>query len=251
QVAFSRAEPRIGTFDVWIADVARGGEQRLTSDARSEVNPLWLPDGASMFFAGGRGQPHLVRRTLSSGVDTDLYQGTMMQYPEDVTRDGKTLTYAERGKGASIWTMPVDRPWDRTPLIQTTFVSYQPRLSPDGKALAFVSNETGRNEVYVSTYPPRSLKTLASSSGGTVPRWSPDGRELFFLSSDRRLMSVAVQTAPSLVVGAPAALFPLPGRRVWKDYDVAPDGKRLLAIVTDLLGDEQPLTVVTNVLRDR
>jgi len=79
-----------------------------------------------------------------------------------------------------------------------------------------------------------------------VPRWSRDGRELFFLSSDRRLMAVPVRTAPALALGAPAPLFSLAGRRIWKDYDVSPDGKRFLAIVTDVLGDEQPTTVVLN-----
>jgi hypothetical protein len=111
---------------------------------------------------------------------------------------------------------------------------------------AFVSNESGRNEVYVSTYPPSGLKTPASVDGGTVPRWSRDGTELFFLTSDRRLMAVPVHASPTLVLGQPSPLFALAGRRIWKDYDVSHDGKRFLAIVTDLLGDEQPLTVVTN-----
>jgi hypothetical protein len=98
----------------------------------------------------------------------------------------------------------------------------------------------------VSTYPPSGLKTPASVAGGTVPRWSHDGKELFFLAPDRRLMAVSVQASPRVSLGQPSPLFALAGRRIWKDYDVAPDGKRFLAIVTDLLGDEQPLTVVTN-----
>jgi eukaryotic-like serine/threonine-protein kinase len=109
-----------------------------------------------------------------------------------------------------------------------------------------VSNESGRNEVYVSTYPPTGLKTPASVTGGTVPRWSRGGKELFFLAPDRRLMAVPVQTSPTLALGQPTPLFVLPGRRIWKDYDVSADGKRFLAIVTDLLGDEQPLTVISN-----
>jgi hypothetical protein len=79
-----------------------------------------------------------------------------------------------------------------------------------------------------------------------MPRWSRDGGELFFVAGDRRLTAVAVRTTPSLELGKPMPLFVLPGRRVWKDYDVAADGGRFLAIVTDVRGDEQPLTVVLN-----
>ena len=112
--------------------------------------------------------------------------------------------------------------------------------------MAFTSNESGRNEVYISPYPSTGEKTLASTTGGTMPRWSRDGRELFFVAADRRLTAVTVRAVPALELGPPRPLFRLTGRRVWKDYDVAPDGSRFLAIVTDVRGDEQPLTVVLN-----
>jgi dipeptidyl aminopeptidase/acylaminoacyl peptidase len=122
----------------------------------------------------------------------------------------------------------------------------QVRFSPDGRFMAFTSNESGRNEVYISPYPSTGEKTLASTAGATMPRWSRDGRELFFVAGDRRLTAVTVRTTPSLELGSPRPLFTLPGQRVWKDYDVAADGKRFLAIVTDVRGDGQPLTVVLN-----
>ena len=247
RVAFSRAAPRIGTFDLWVADLERRTEQRLTSDPQSEVRPVWSPDGSALFFAGGVGTPHIIRKTLANGQDTELGgRDAGLQNPEDISADGKTLMFVERTPSFDIFTAPADRFDQRSPLVKTAFNEYQPRFSPDGRLFAFVSNESGRNEVYVSMYPPSGLKTPASVAGGTVPRWSHDGKELFFLAPDRRMMAVSVQASSSVALGQPTPLFALAGRRIWKDYDVAPDGKRFLAIVTDLLGDEQPLTVVTN-----
>jgi Tol biopolymer transport system component len=246
RVAFSRAAPRINTFDLWVADLARRTEQRLTSDPQSEVSPVWSPDGAVLFFGGGVGMPHVIRKALSSGQETTSGQGNALQYPEDVSADGKTLLFVERTPSFDTFTAPTDRLEQRSPLVATKFNDYQPRFSPDGRLFAFVSNESGRNEVYVSTYPPSGLKTPASVTGGTVPRWSRNGKELFFLAADRQLMAVSVQASATLALGQPTPLFALPGRRIWKDFDVAPDGKRFLAIVTDRLGDELPLTVVTN-----
>jgi len=246
RVAFSRAQAGVGTFDVWIAEIARGNEQRLTSAPTSEVNPVWHPDGTTLFYSGGPALPRIIRKSLSSGQETELLAGRSLQYADDVTPDGKRLLATERGQNFDLWTIPLDRPQDRAPLVQTPFSEAQARLSPDGRFFAFASNESGRNEIYVSSFPLRGLKTPVSNGGGTVPRWSRDGRELFFLSADRRLMAVPVRTTPALAVGVPAALFSLPGRRVWKDYDLSLDGTRFLAIVTDVLGDEQPMTVVLN-----
>ena len=245
-VAYARAQEGTGTFDLWIADTARGVEQRLTSAPGSEVSPVWHPDGTTLFFAGGPGAPHAKRKSLSTGEETELQTQQPSQAPEDVTPDGRTLITTARARSFDTWAIGLDDPGRQSALLATAFNEYQARLSQDGRFLAFVSNESGRNEVYVSTFPPRGLHTPVSTGGGTVPRWSRDGRELFFLSSDKRLMTTPIRTSPELTVGTPVPLFPLPGRRIWKDYDPSPDGKRFLAIVTDVLGDEQPMTAVVN-----
>jgi hypothetical protein len=246
RVAFARAQAGTGTFDLWIADTARGLEQRLTSAPGSEVSPVWHPDGATLFFAGGPGAPHAMQKSLGTGQETEVRTKRPNLAPDDITPDGKVLVATERGQSFDTWAIRLDDLDQQSTMLATPFNEYQARLSPDGRYLAFVSNESGRNEVYVSSFPPRGLHTPASTAGGTVPRWSRDGRQLFYLSPDRRLMAVAVQTRPDLVLGTPVSLFTLPGRRIWKDYDVALDGSRFLAIVTDVLGDEQPLTVVLN-----
>ncbi len=247
RVLFSRAQPQLRTFDLWTADLARGGELRLTSDPTSEVNGLWHPDGRSIYFSVDRdGAPHVYRKDLTTGREVEVLAAGGLQTAEDFTPDGRTLVFSERpGASADLWTQPIDG-GPRAPLLQTRFSEAQVRFSPDGRYLAFASNETGRNETYVSAYPPTGEKAAISLAGGTQPRWSHDGRELFFVGADRRLMVVPIRTAPTLSVGTPTALFRLPGRRTWKDYDVSADGRRFLAIVTDVLGDERPLTLVTN-----
>jgi Tol biopolymer transport system component len=248
RVLFSRAQPLIGTFDLWMTDVARGGEQRLTSDLTSEVNGVWQRDGRAVFFGADRdGPPHIFRKDLRTGAETQVLAAGALQVAEDVSPDGLALAFSDRSAGGlSMWTVPVQGTPTRSALLGAAAGVSQVRFSPGGRLMAFTSNESGRNEVYISPYPSTGEKTLASTTGGTMPRWSRDGRELFFVAADRRLTAVEVRTAPSLELGKLVPLFVLPGRRVWKDYDVAPDGRRFLAIVTDVRGDQQPLTVVLN-----
>ena len=116
--------------------------------------------------------------------------------------------------------------------------------------MAFVSDESGRLEVYVAPFPSTGGKTLVSTgiAGGDLmggARWSHDGRELFYVSADRRLMAVPVRTTPMIEVGSPSPLFALQGR-AWSDFAVSADGKRFLAVVPRAFAGEQPLTVILN-----
>jgi Tol biopolymer transport system component len=248
RVLFSRAQAQIGTFDLWMTDVVRGGEQRLTSDPTSEVNGVWQTDGRAVFFGADRGgPPHLFRKDLKSGAEVEVLPPGGLQTPEDISPDGLALAFSDRAPGGySLSTIPVQGTPTRSALMTSPLGVSQVRFSPVGRFMAFASNESGRNEVYISPYPSTGEKTLVSTTGGTMPRWSRDGRELFFVAGDRHLTAVTVRTTPALELGPPRPLFTLPGRRVWKDYDVGPDGSRFLAIVTDVRGDEQPLTVVLN-----
>ena len=247
RVLFSRAQALVGTFDLWMTDVARGGEQRLTSDLTSEVSGLWQQDGRAVFFGADRGgPPHLFRKDLRTAVETEVLPAGGLQVAEDVSPDGRALAFSDRSAGRlSTWTIPVQGTPARSALLNSGAGVSQVRFLPGGGFMAFSSNESGTNEIYISPYPSTGEKTLASTAGGTMPRWSRDGRELFYVAGDRRLTAVSVRTTPTLELGRPRPLFTLTGRRVWKDYDVAPDG-RFLAIVTDVRGDEQPLTVVLN-----
>lgn len=116
------------------------------------------------------------------------------------------------------------------------------RFSPEGQYYSFLSDESGRPEVYVSRAS-GGAKTLVSSTGAWGARWNPQGGELLYVSRDLRVFSVRVRTRPSLELGAATALFVLKGLP-WVDFDVSRDGKRFLAMVPDVVGDEQPLTAI-------
>jgi hypothetical protein len=131
-------------------------------------------------------------------------------------------------------------------LLNSPFNEQGVLFSPDGRFIAFESDESGRPEVYVAPFPATGGRTRVSTGGARLPHWSRDGRELFYLSDDRRLFAVPVRTAPAQVLGAPLPLFTLNESSTWIDFDVSLDGKRFLAIVPEVVANEQPLTVVSN-----
>ena len=145
-----------------------------------------------------------------------------------------------------VLTLSLATPGTPTVLLGSRFNELGLRFSPDGRAVAFMSDESGRYEVYVAPFPAMGPRIRVPTGGARRPRWSPAGRELFYLTDDRHLVSVSVRTDPSLQLGTPATLFVLPERPLWGDFAVSPDGKRFLSTVYDVRGNEQPLSVVLN-----
>ena len=143
-----------------------------------------------------------------------------------------------------IWTIPLAGPATPTALQTSPADEQGLRFSPDGRYYSFISDESGRPEVYVS---PTSggAKTLVSKTGTSMARWSRQGGELLYLASDLRVVSVQLRTSPTLELGTETTLFVLKDLR-WLDFDVSPDGKRFLAIVAEVVGDDQPLTAILN-----
>jgi WD40 repeat protein len=119
-------------------------------------------------------------------------------------------------------------------------------FSPDGRLVAFSSDESGATEIYVALSTVVTSKKRVSDGGAWSARWSPDGRELFYLSADGYVMAASIHEAPSLEIGVPERLFSMQGRWPWRDFDVSPEGKRFLAIVPQIIGHEQSLTAVLN-----
>jgi dipeptidyl aminopeptidase/acylaminoacyl peptidase len=251
RVLFDRAQPRVGTFNVWMVDVDRGVEQRVTSNRLSQFGALWLP-GVNAALFSGRVPPHLFRKDLTTGAETEVLPG--FNLAEDISPDGRTLAFTQRTANGNfdVWTLPVDTLRGPTPLIESPSDEASVRFSSDGRYIAFASDELGRYEVFVMPYPITGGKTRVSTGGGSLPRWSHDGHELFYISADRRLMSVPVRTAPALEIGAPRPLFAIKGGTLWgdpkqtngwPDFDVSIDGRRFLAIIPQA-ANEQPLTAV-------
>ena len=250
RLLFDRTRPGVGTWDVWILDLARGGEERVTSAPETEIAGAWTPDGQGIFYSANRGRsPQLVRRDLETGRDEDVTPQSGFQQAQAVSPDGRTLAFLERSPTRSgrfeAWTVALDGTGRRSALLPSTFRQSEIRFSPDGRFVALVSDETGRPEVYVTAFPPSGRKVRVSSDGASLMRWSRASGEILYVSADRKMVAVPVKTAPSLQIGKPAILFEVQGPRRWTGFDVTADGQRFLAIVPEVSGFEAPLSIVT------
>jgi eukaryotic-like serine/threonine-protein kinase len=247
RILFDRRETQLGTFDIWSLDLGRATETPITSTTETEAFPVWLPDGNIAYSVVRGSPPHLVRRNLATGKEEDILPSGKFQIAQDVSPDGKTLLYGERGENGvfDLYTIPLDggKP---SPFVVSPVGKEEARFSPDGNFVALTSRESGRSEIYLTSYPGPGERIRVSTGGADKPRWNPNGRELFYLSYDDRLMSVPVRTRPSLELGSPVSVFPIASKSGWPSFEVAPDGGRFLAVVPEVLGDELPLTVVTN-----
>jgi len=242
----SRALPATGAYDIWSFDFARGTETRLTQDdAVTEYAAIASPDNDLLFFGAARGgPPRLVRRDLRTGREEFLLPADLhLQQAEDISPDGRLLAYALRTNGGfhNLWTIPVRGTAAPSPLRRSQANEEDMRFAPDGQHYSFISNESGRYEVYVARVG-EDTKTMVSAGGGSSGRWNADGRELYYLSPDERLMTVPVRTGAALTFGTPVTLFGIGSRR-WIDFDVAQDG-RFLALIPEVVPREQPLTVL-------
>jgi Tol biopolymer transport system component len=248
RLVFDRARPGLETYHVWSYDLERGIESPVTNGIDTEAFPRLLADGKTLIFSAVRGTPPLLRRRdLATGKETPLTEGRRaFQKPEDVSPDGRTLVFVERTETGNfdIWALDLEGAAQPVPVLQSSFDKEPVRFSPDGRFIAFLSNESGRAEVYVMPFPGPGERVRVSDGGAGSLRWGRDGA-LYYLAGDGRLMTVPVRTAPDLRIGAPAALFTVKGRP-WTDFDLSPDGQRILAIVPEIDGNESPLNVVLN-----
>ena len=251
-VAFSRTQLRIGTYDLWTMDLERGVETRLTSDVGSEFSPVWTPDGRALVFAADRGAaPHLYRKDLATGTEHEVLPGSRFQVPQALTPDGSTIIYTQRTARGDNDVLSVGRSGQPAGLFTSTFDEREASLSPDGRMLAVVSDESGANELYLSAFPAAGPRTRISGAGGFAARWSRNGQELVYRAGGGLFMAIPVQLSSTgvITVGKPAELFRLPPTRALVDYDVSADGQRFLGIIRKELSVLQPLTVVVNALR--
>jgi len=227
-------------YDVWITEAARGTLTRLTSHPGEDIAPIWTPDGKKVTFASemsGPGPTLSWKPADASGPQELLLERQVRgQIPTSWSPDGQTLVFTDL-KVPDIWMLPLggeEKPWA---FLDTDFEESGAMFSPDGHWLAYMSNETGRDEVYVQSFGgsgPRG-KRQVSIGGGAEPVWAPDGRDLFYRNGDE-MMAVAIETEPELSVGTPRLLFEgrflpvLSGDDPGGSYDISPDGQRFLMI---------------------
>ena len=207
----------------------------MTSDPAIETLPLWTPDGTRIAFSSGRAGGASALYWMSadgSGAVEELTKATTNQGATSWLPDGTTLAFYDVGGTYDIFTVkPGESP---VRFLETSFQERAPAFSPDGRWLAYSSNETGQAEIYVTPYPGPGGRIAISSGGGRSPRWSSNGRELFYRNG-RQMMAVAVEPGPAFRVGAPRLLFE--GDYIQEldntgahNYDVSRDGQRFLMV---------------------
>jgi Tol biopolymer transport system component len=246
ELLFARADPRTTTLDVWRLELDRGVETRLTNDPGSEMFALLDGDSNMIYSAARGGAPRLYRRNLATGVDEQLVTDQPgMQMVSDLSPDGRWLLYSQRSARGNFDLLALSLSDRRVvPVRRSPADEDGGHFSRDGEYVAFISDESGRREVYLAGFQPPGAPRAVSTGGGVAPRWSADGRELFYLSAGR-IMSVPVRVARPLEIGKASVLFALPSSLPWTDFDVTPDG-RFIAIVPLQYAAAQPLTVIVD-----
>ena len=228
--------------DIWTRDLARGVESRITSDPASDYEPIWSTLGDRIAFASYRaGFGDLYLAPAQGKIEERLLLASSSNKGVECwSADGSWLFYTvdSNTSGRDIWVLPIDDPSQAHVVVETKFFEGNPRLSPDGRWLAYLSYESGRDELYVQGYPTGERRQV-SRNGASSPCWGKDGSELYFVE-DGALMAASIKQTSKLQVGVPTLLFPIRSAQFW---GVGPDGRFLLTTpVEDPL--DAPLSVV-------
>jgi len=241
-----RFDPRHGANDVWVYDLARQIESRLTNSPAGDENPRWSPDGRSIVFESdlnGLYEPHIVPANGSAEPRLLLHHLGGDTYIHDWSRDGTTflLEVSDPKTSNDLWTAPAAEPSRATRFLATAAREESPKFSPDGKSIAYVSNASGRNEVYLQSFPRSDARQQISTSGGELPEWSPNGTAVFYVAQDKLMIVDMARRGREIDPGIPRLLFQLPENRRSNFFTPGSDGQRFLVPV---YADGQPATEI-------
>ncbi|MGE5278240.1 MAG: protein kinase domain-containing protein [Acidobacteriota bacterium] len=243
---------RTGVADIWMIDLASGTRSRFTTGAGDKVWSAWSRDGGriahSISHPGGSGYDILLRPSRASGAQETLASDPVeFEAPLGFSADDRYLLYQKRkSERDDLWLLPLTGDRTPRPFVATPALEQMGQFSPDGRYVAYMSDESGRFEIYVAAFSGSGSRWQVSENGGIEPRWARNGKELFFFSPDNRLMAAQVKTdGAGFEVGAIQPLFQTRGFGFGYRYDVSPDGKRFL-VVGGLPQELSPITLVTN-----
>jgi len=256
-LATSVADHKAGTVDIWITDLVRGNTSRFSSGGRPIASPSWSRDGMQLVYRHNRGPVNqFVRRSAGGGgveeflltIETEraaqIRGGNII--PTDWSSDGEYVLFLVSApeSGNDLWVLPVAGDKNPYKFLATPAEEMHGNFSPDGHFVAYTSNESGRFEVYVETFPRSERRWPVSTNGGYEPRWRADGREIYYLSEDRKLVAVSVGAGPAF--GVPQPLFqtrvPAEVSANRTHYVPSRDGKRFL--VNTEIGDALPTPIM-------
>jgi serine/threonine protein kinase len=252
-VVANRLDLQSGLFDLWLHDLARGTALRFTFGGNARF-PIWSPDGSRIVFLENSKQKMYMKSSNGTGPEQAMDDSSNRR-PTDWSRDGRYII-AEPVAGG-IWVHPQSGDKKPYPYLHSQFREEPAglfglgwrgaaKLSPDGKWLAYGSNESKRNEVYVVSFPTPDAKFQISTDGGHIPVWSRDGRELYFISADNKMMAVKINTAGGKFQAAvPQPLFDIRIHTTNANFDVSKDGRFLIPIAVRA-PENTPMTVVLN-----
>jgi Tol biopolymer transport system component len=253
RIAVEIVDRRSATPELFMFDRESGIPTQFTSDGNAS-SPVWSPDASTVYFRSG-GPPDLYSKSADGRGGQQLLRALDgIESPLDVSNDGRLLVYsdASRSTNQDLWLLPLGRDTKPTPYLTTAAWETAARFSPDGRWLAFVSTESGANEVYVAPVDDARAKYRISAAGGIAPRWGRDGKELLYITQDGNLVSVPLVVGPVVQRGTPTTMFKLDSLydaanlRGNAAYELTPDGQRLL--VNRVLRDsaQVPLTLLSN-----
>ena len=244
----ARRQPGLGTLDIWRHNLIRGTEEQLTRGRGSELTPLFVDGERAIVFAGDSAGtvPHLFRRDLLTGEERRILPPGSQQLVMDLLPGGRAVAYAERHVGGfRIFQLALTAgasPAPPAPLLPLHFNALGMRVSPDGRALAFLGGRVPLRDLYVAPLPMTRDPYVAAPKVSSPPRWSADGRQLYYIDGQRSMMTVTVRTSPSLTVGMPVKLFEV--KRSASLAEVSSDG-RFLLMVSLARASQNPIVVST------
>jgi Tol biopolymer transport system component len=238
--------------NIWLLDLSRGGAStRFTFSSLVDTNPVWSPDGSSIIFSSNRDGPFNLYQKPANGVKDEevLLKSSEDKDATSWSRDGRFLLYTvvHPKTKSDVWVLPLEGDRKPVPFLITEFNERQARFSPDGHRVAYTSDESGQDEVYVRSFSMNSAGTAVETGGkwpisngfGADPRWRGDGRELYYRSRGGRLLAVEIATNPAFWAGNPQSL----GVLTFAGWDSAADGRSFVGLATK---SGPPFTVVLN-----
>ncbi len=254
RVAVSVRDSQIGLRDIWIVDPVRTTSMRFTFNPADDFLPIWSPDGSNIVFVSDQnGLGNLYEKPTSGAASEELILKTdERKWPSDWSRDGQYIAFtsANLKTKLDLWVLPVVGERKPIPFLQTPFNEDVPKFSPDGRFIAYNSDESGQYEIFVQPFPASGAKWQVSTGGGIQPHWRRDGKELFYLAPNKKLMVVDVNRGNgTFEAGVPKVLFQTriigyPGPR--NSYDCSADGQRFLINSLPSEATSIPVTVVLN-----
>ncbi|UCF36313.1 MAG: serine/threonine-protein kinase [Acidobacteriota bacterium] len=230
-------------FDIWIQDLGRDTQTRLTFDDGPDIGPVWSPDDEYVYFGSQRGSSWGVFRKRSDGAGKAerLTEDGSTVIPYGISPDGKFLAYhVNSGGRTSIWLLDLEEKGSPTQLSESSFDEYDAVFSPDGRWIAYESRESGRTEIYIRPFPGPGGKWQVSTIGGQMPRFSKDGRTLYYCGLDYKVWQVSVQIdGDSLKVGNPEQLLDKPDNLLEQEWDASGDGQHFYLVKRTASGADE------------